>query len=583
MVQRYKKILVSFACFFFSLLLVVGAFAPPSIVFADITSIDISNTSIVSDLADCDLSGYKADPNGNLSIYSFTEYGFDTENYGIYLYLYNPTCKAYKNDTTLSKINMSIDFKTDSKGNVVPNSFNTYSLVIIDKTIDNLFYKIKIVIDDTFKSKVKSNNNNFSERRYDITSIHFCPINSTVVKDNSIGLIYTCQNVGNDLVCLCREYDYKVEFDTVGTYYRVANTFDEYTDINTVYFAVDNELINKYGYISSIFAEYYRYTTQPIVVTSNKTYFNELCKYIGYHDSFINDCKFSLYHDYPDSRVGNYYDWSFNPANSGTDWKPVFDDYRSRNYSLPYLFYTGGVNVNDYIVTKFELEDYIKNYTESYNGGTVYGGYSADLFTADSVGYDTVEVNGKDTFSLDGFDLGTPFRNWWNKSLVERFPTINNIKPIEFVTSQNYGGISPDNVYIQAGSEFDSFKDFTRRTILKNMSVCVFRFATSNYVVRDIVVGNSSGSTWGYYDDVAEYRQCDVFLGFKVISCTFTDSAEVSTVIGVVNSPIDIIPDLTPQITPDGIDWLLILYLGIGLLGAFFVVAFISSLTSKLR
>ena len=116
---------------------------------------------------------YSADDTVNYcEIIDLIEFGYDyygaTSDYGLYLYIYNPSCEvidisySYFNRVQLRAAPVK---ESVSGGDVV---WEKYSLVFLDKTSDNLFYKFKINVPKSYMRKPDK-----SQRIYEIADVEF--------------------------------------------------------------------------------------------------------------------------------------------------------------------------------------------------------------------------------------------------------------------------------------------------------------------------------------------------------------------------------------------------------------------------
>src|SRR5690554_2022477 len=94
------------------------------------SDISLDNTNIITDLADFNINAqevnindYEFDDNKNLEIINFVEFGYayrinQQNNYNLYIYFYNPKNLDISKNSTLNKLQMSVN----------GNDYNKYSL-----------------------------------------------------------------------------------------------------------------------------------------------------------------------------------------------------------------------------------------------------------------------------------------------------------------------------------------------------------------------------------------------------------------------------------------------------------------------
>ena len=130
------------------------------------------DTNVLDDLLSSTVNGkpfdvrdYPFDETGEVQVISLIEYCYSykanqRDNYGLYIYVYNPKCLNLSTDSKRNKIQMAVSY--DAEGN--PDDYEKFSLEYCSKVesgdYKNLFYKYKVIdrkIDGTtFDQRVKS-------------------------------------------------------------------------------------------------------------------------------------------------------------------------------------------------------------------------------------------------------------------------------------------------------------------------------------------------------------------------------------------------------------------------------------------
>ena len=117
-----------------------------------------------------DIRSYPFDEDGEVQVISFIEYCYSykanqRDNYGLYLYIYNPKGLNLSTDSKRNKIQMAVSY--NAEGN--PDDYEKFSLEYCSKVesgdYKNLFYKYK-VIDRKIDGKTFDQRINSNERRY---------------------------------------------------------------------------------------------------------------------------------------------------------------------------------------------------------------------------------------------------------------------------------------------------------------------------------------------------------------------------------------------------------------------------------
>ncbi len=141
---------------------------------------------------------------------------------------------------------------------------------------------------------------------------------SAVTEDLSAVFGLKKENAGSTLSCKISKLE-RVQLDVKHTFYRTESSSMGYgyqNQIDTVYFSVPKRLFDEYGELQRIKAEWYEYKTKPILVTSNKEYYDWISKYIGVTADQITDDRYFVtepFDSYPEDLVAS---WWFLLSNS---------------------------------------------------------------------------------------------------------------------------------------------------------------------------------------------------------------------------------------------------------------------------
>ena len=153
--------------------------AAPSIAFAAGTELSFDGTSVTDDLTSSsaggktfDLKDYPYDESKQAQVINFVEYCYSYKanmrnNYGLYVYIYNP--QGLNISTTSKSNNIQMATRYDEEGN--PSDYAKFDLRFLSKSEEsnykNLFYKFKVV-DKAIDGKTFAQRVNSNERRYDL-------------------------------------------------------------------------------------------------------------------------------------------------------------------------------------------------------------------------------------------------------------------------------------------------------------------------------------------------------------------------------------------------------------------------------
>lgn len=517
-----------------------------------------------------DIRDYQIDLNQKCRVINFVEfaYSYDPERqdlYGLYIYVYNPAVLDIDGDSALNKISIAIAYNDKHE----PCDYQKFNLIFCDKSdgaYDRLFYKFKI----NDPEGVILNNVNSNERRYDIAEIELLTHGKPNATAYHVGGSYRftgfAKGFGIDPAAESTLESVVYELETIelqvkDTYYRLAKNASEAEQISTVYFAVPNEILEKYGRLQRIKAEWWEYKTKEIVVISDQTIYNALKPFIGVNIGGYNaDIGYKLGFEL-DLGGDILVSWGYNYKNLAM----------KNSNRLAYLFSTGGKDIDKYILPGETLKQYIYDYDKSYASGYLPikdRQISADLFEnsvdADRVkGYNITEIDAGDTFDLFGFD-DSDLWGWWI-SMFYDIPSLDleNITPIYDMKPTDLSGTNKQisDRLLVAESDVPEIIDYCNARNAENKTTFLFRFAVSDYVAYPLVVREDNFLETPHRN-CAHYAQETVFFDFDIIQLTFCRDG-IYHVIPVVQSPLDIVADITPPIYYDGLDWLMIIFFAI--------------------
>lgn len=619
----YYKFILFFMVLCTIFISVQGAF---SVCFAE-SGLNFDNTDVVDDLKASTINGevfdftkYAFDMTKELKILNIVEYCYDSRaecanNYGLYLYIYNPRKLKISDSSSANMVQMGVEWKTASDGSVTCSRYEKFYLKLCSKSTgdyDGLYYKFK-VIDRSIDGKSMYDRVNASGRRYDISGIELLISGNKKVTDFNIGISatftgyaagYGTQASSDKSTLSAKVKDLEtLELNVHSTTYRTGvsdkgeNHFDQ---VSTVYFSVPNRFFEDYGNLQKIRAQWYEYKTKMAIITSSQEVCDEYKNYV-YGETAPLSTYVSSYLD------GYYCEWASFGASTGTN--VVFNTnrklYTGSSYVAPWVFYSEVEDDNDVFsffkvkgkagdVSASEVAEYMYNYPIDYNtpnvsivpyytiGGTK---ISSSLFTNDvdegrTRGFNDQTIDLEDTFDLISYDEN---HSWWDKlctfgfSWPETTETLKGISPIEVLDpDDNPFGISElknltdsvkeriSNEYLIGEDDVYDFLSFYLTESVKGNRVVLFRFAKTDYFCSNAYLNF-------YYDD-GQLRTLDaygifnltsssntylaqqtLFLDFDIIELTFTKDG-VASVIPVVSSPIDVIGGFTDK-NSGGVEW----------------------------
>ena len=613
-----KKILLGVIAM---LLVLISVFATPmSIVAASISeessSLDYSKTNVLDDLRHCTINGkpfnvadFPYDESKDIQVISFVEYCYSykanqRDNYGLYVYIYNPKGLDLSKSQNFNKIQMAISFNGEGK----PNDYYKFPLEFCSRVENgdykNLFYKFKVVDKEVngthFADRVNSN-----ERKYYVSGIELATYLSDNATDYPVGGTYVftgyAKGYGPDPLA-SSTLDCDIEFlETISlnvkhTFYRSMTSAlgaGHQNQLDTVYFSVPKKYIDTYGRLQRIKAEWYEYKTKEIVVTSNSDFASEVRKLLGvYADESDKWYNIIPQRERLDSDYGLLVDWTMQEANLAIWGWNVGEIFQVTQDPCPALYYLFEVdNIGEYDpyadlkdiggVQSNALYEWIKTYNKSYKFGTLpikEGNISADLFESDideSRKLDSIYGKIQNGYSYYDFDADVDLQvlnswsstspsfwdNWKNFGLGAAFSGGPNeesktVAPIYILKESDLVGDDKEiaeRLLVNVEDVDDIKAEYKNaKTIVsvtdEEQEVVLFRFATSDYYSKPAtILIDNGGFLWSdkTINDEAYVAQESVFFDFDIIQLTFQRDG-VYTVIPVVSSPIDIVNDITP-------------------------------------
>lgn len=596
------------------------------IAYAGDNDLKFDNTSIFDDLYgskddngnEFDLSNYPIDKDGELQFFSFVEYGYSyyanyEKNYALYLYLYNPQQLNFQTYLDSNVVRMGVSYATKDD-NIVVSEYEDFNIVCVSRTTgdySNLFYKFK-VLDPNKKilSMAQAYEKENGCRRYDIAGVYLKTDKSDVTLDKNIGRTYKCSGYmatyGNDasnpstFVCNVEKLetlDLKVYQTSYLTGVSSAGAY-HHNNVSSVYFAIPQRVLDKYGSLWEIYAQWYECKTAPILVTSNVDFYYKALNNNHYETVDNSEGGTSLLYDksvdyllwygrHSDSVAGSsnilHYDWAYNLRPFSMTSGDMFIQRFANSYSnvLPFVFYSpsytesGAFNViNKQTVAgdvkSSQIRDYIQNYKSSnYVDWHTSRNLASELFvnTVDSaraekgikVGLNKVRTNLGNTFDLKSWN--SEYGSWWDKltqygwsypknEVLDEQHT--NVKPFEEITKDALNSVTLASDLLINENDVDSFKTFCNSSYDNDSAVpYLFRFAVSDYMSRPIT--RNPGRLDVDQDVVDSYiAQETVFFDFNIITMTFKGKEDYYT-LAVMHTPVDVIAGVEPppvELTP---------------------------------
>lgn len=437
------------------------------------------NTSVNDDLqnAGYDLDNYSGDANDkNLYLITLAEYGYDTDDYSLFIYVYNPSGKTL-NSSDYAKLQLA--YKYDAEGN--PTGYNKYDIVFNSVTNDNLLVKLYVKQPKLLKPNVLD-----GTRIYWVSGLEMQDVSSDVgvdesgnVRDYDVSYAFSFTGKGSNISCY-REDFFTLKLNVHQTSYLTGDSAkgEGYSNqINSVYFSIPQSVEEKYGDLYAVDFEYYKYRTAPIIITDNQTSYDILMGDRGTLAAkglFLNSNNeeyYLCYYDYQNhlTYLNNYYSyfigdlWSLFPSEAyyESEWKDENGKYLGYCFALKTAYsptynyvYSKGLYERFYNVFKVdsgeldnsadfeerkkilisadELQDYFLNYNgvNPFFGRTIgFKKYPAALFESAVLEEDYSSENYYDRTQIDLDD----------KINLKSFADVNNKSKLYYILKGKWG------------------------------------------------------------------------------------------------------------------------------------------------
>ena len=266
-----KKIL----CLAFVLILCLSVF--PFSVFASENefSIDLTNTSIEDDFGKvfCGLlkpEEFVEKPMDDKVYYLISMEGCSSEgnNTELYFYVYNPSRKDIVKNSVLNKLTFATYTGSDDSS---ANSYSKYDAKLVathgakeksENTTDALLLKYEVNLNKSYDIT--------QDRYYRIAEVELLIEGDTNATAFVAGKEYKFFNGENGVVNCSSKDLTTLEMDAFHTFYRVdTEGVDRYTDIQSIYFPVSNELLKTFGGMYALDLEWYKDTLNPALVVDS--------------------------------------------------------------------------------------------------------------------------------------------------------------------------------------------------------------------------------------------------------------------------------------------------------------------------
>ncbi len=513
-----------------------------------------------------DVSDYPFSNSKELSVFTVIEYCYTQkdeykDNFGLYIYLYNPQKLQISENGNRASIAISFNDKGEA------TRFEYFDLKYINKTTgeyNGLFYKFKVVDHESNDGKTIYSRVDASKRVYDFGGLQLRL--GEQVQSYRFGL--TCEFTGygkglgpeetaESTLKGNVESRITLSLDVKSTYFRPEYAYKDNTSmqLNSVYFSIPNSYVEEYGEIDQVDTTWYEYTTAPILVVSSSDIFISQ-QWNSTTGLLTFPSKYAIYGNREVSKVVEPYiyysfDWAYNN---------ILNYHIGNENSIVYpgFYYIFLSEEDDYYVSGETITDWFTSYSNDYTSGeyieTDNWYISANLFddTVDdgrTRGYNEFSIKASDNYSLEyQVDTNHPF---WSFLFGPNYETIapednpfSSIQGIQKVSISDLSKSDDDlsSLYYVDNHDITEFRNYVNEDRNATTYMCHFSvtdyFASEGLIFDSTVSNNPSGIS-------CMLAQETVFLDFNVINVTFKKD-DVYKVVPVVATPVDIVAGLAP-------------------------------------
>jgi hypothetical protein len=514
----------------------------------------------------------------------FTEFCYSADksnmnDFGLYVYIYNPSCLELDiSDAAGNKIQLATKF--DEQAEFTPSDYDYFYLEYINKSTGdflNLYYKFKIKNSESLLNVVNS-----VKRRYCAGGIYLHYEDTELVQPYEIAKTFEysgyAKGYGLDttadstLKCNISELE-TITLNVKHTYYRTnyhPSGIDYRYQLNSAYFSVPNDILNKYGTLQKIKAQWYDYRMKPAIVTSNADVYNQINQYIGktvdLKDFSLNELlnTYGLFYgnlDYYDAPSSVKWSWFYKTPISQNVCDTLYNGFKvdSISYDNQGRPISGDVSVKT-------VTDWVYDYSQKYPisgyldipGRTI----ASDLFEPRASSDPHVEEFDASikTFEMKSYKDGNPS---WSDNVKNFgfFNTIFGAIPEEDELRQGVEAMSPiipllykninkeseevsNDLYV-GKSDVNDMKEFVNVAEDNNETAFLFRYALSDYYSVPLYIQKNNPTDLNTISNSAYMAQQTVYLDFQIIHLTFQKEGKYY-VIPVVNAPTDAIGGYNP-------------------------------------
>lgn len=617
--MKTKRFFLRLLSFALAVILGGGILLPAfSVTASAAETVDLSTSDPLDDLTGATVLGNKFDPanypfkeDGEAQFLIMLESGFSARSglksdLELYFYFYNPQATPWT-DSSLNTV--KLQYGENGETVVLPLEIVSASK---GTGYERLFYKMKVDFSASSVSRAKiwealtaAN----KPRSYNIVSVNLYTNgaldlitigNKFVFKGYMKGYGYVASDE-TSLECSSGASEV-ITVDVGTTYYRAdaLNNAQEQLDdptkplidavdsLHSVYVAIPDAMIEKYGKVTKFTGRYIDAKTVPMLIVGDEEIYNSVKGYVGkyvgadhyegldyrfYSDlkqysmpgtALINTCGYA-YHYYTTASV-------FVPAKRVDTLQVLFSPEEFGINAADAKFLVSGTDVQRYFATNIGASESV--YTSP--SGKVYGEKYFETLPRESDGsykYTLFDVTDTSVLDLTGDVITETFWSTLFPGLAR--PEVSefydkDISALYKVTDADFDvAASTREEKIQkicdklliAERDYDEFEAYYDEAKREKETVYLLRYRISNYYAEECSIfnggwfGQDGGATDFIENTNAVFIQMHVDLGFELLDVTFTADDGVVTVIPIAMAPIDVFHDITGAVNTTSDEW----------------------------
>ena len=598
---HFQRILSLFVLCVLCVAMVLGGHSTAPVAYADtvIGDVQMDSSNVMDDLQNSTIDGVKFD----ISNYAFNEdyetqvfmlgeycYSFYSnlrDNYGLYVYVWNPQALKFKTNSTLNAISLRAGADNGA-------GHTKYMLLYLNQceipNYEGLFLKFKVMLSGEQKEQIFDRLAS-DKRVYDVSEIELVLDGNSSADSYFVDTTYTyegyAKGYGMDVnaestLVYQDEQSETLSLDVHSTYFYPDGTHSDGITrdvLQSVYFSVPNKYITAYGEMSAVHATWLDARTAPMLVTGNRDIYDTIYPFLGeYVDGGTREdfeqraFQYSIVatkavdeamKDEDMAPYGGYFAYNpyFGMRSGSTNYVNSYDTLVEM---LSILFYADGGNAGDYVITAESLlgdgatAGWFETYTETHGGELVNGRFSKDLFSDVASDFEDITIKAGDTYKLTDNIVSNSAWDalFGNKVQSESFIPVSAIQAVTSADVEKYEKSEFCDEFFVDESDYDDLCAYIETAESKEEpeTVYLFRYKQSEYVSAQATeyerttqwfVGSGDLGVYSYIDLNAYFAQMWVQLGFDILDVTFSNGVTSKT-LGVAMSPIDVAFDGKP-------------------------------------